>query len=425
MTRNWQKEQQRFNDMEITRHRIRVDYAPLNVAVAVRCFTPNSPMAQSFTAKTGSYEPNRMLTPTVILPEVTLNATDGSLSSPYGNALLGDMQWLVNGVDITTLVDAASEEAQFKWQGNYEILTVGSMRGALQLSRNVRVSETFSLVFKAKVYDNRLGVTIPIETDPVTLKTTDKAEDGFSLSISEDTLIRYNPFKDKLFLYEYKVAHGQVVASSSAENAAKDENAYLRRIPVSLFQGKELFDSAYTLKLYEMNSFSETELTTTEQDNELVEIAQDHLTLDLRMVTKADYMLKAFVNNVNVAQIEFSVSRIYPDYRIRCTNGTGIAPTDKERYDKAMVDCDGNIVECPESIIKMIWKTDTAALTGVVHNEGAETLYKLETTGIGWDAYNCWIDEYVEPEHKKAHEVALNEDGLIFEDENGDTLIFN
>lgn len=411
--------------MEITRHRIRVDYAPLNVAVAVRCFTPNSPLVQSFTAKTGTYEPNRVLSPTIILPEVTLNATDGSLHTPYGNALLGDMQWLVNGVDITMMTDAINEEAQYKWQGNYEILTVGSMRGALQLSRNIRVNETFSLVFKAKVYDSRLGVTIPIETDPITLMTTDKAEDGFSLSISEDTLLRYNPFKDKLFLYEYKVAHGLVTASNNAENAAKDENAYLRRIPVSLFQGKELFDSAYTLRLYQMNGLNETELTTTNDDNELAEIAQDHITLDLRMVTKADYILKAFVNHSEVAQTEFSVSRIYPDYRIRTTNGTGIAPTDTDRYDRVMVDCDGNIVECPESIIKMIWKTDTAALTGVVHNEGAETLYKLETTGIGWDADNSWIDEYVEPEHKEAHSVATDSDGSDFTDENGDTLIFN
>ncbi len=405
--------------MEPTRKRIRKEYAPLNVAVSLICLTSGSPVTQVFAAKTSTYEPNREVTPTVLMPEITLNASDGSLQSPYGNDKLAtsSMQWYVNDVRIELVTELA---------GKYEILTSGSTKGGIIISKNVPVGRRYAFRFEGEIADNRLGVNIPIKTEELTLSTSDKSEDAYSLDLIEDTLIKYNPFTDKLHLYEYKVAQGLVIESSSARQAAIDSNAYYRTIPITLYKGTEVITTGFTMKLFKVNSnLTLTEITAANDDNEVESITTSAITLDLRLITKADYMAIAYVDNAEVARSQFSVNRLYPDYRIRQTNGTSIAPTDVDRYDIAMVDCNGHIVECPESIIKMIWKTDSASERGVIHNEGAETLYLLSKTGIGDTSDDDWLDEYIESEQKEAYSIATDEDGYDFTDENGDTFIFN
>ena len=177
--------------MEISRQRLRKVFAPLNAAVSIRVLTSGSPLTQVYNDKTGTFEPNRELTATVILPEVTLSTSDGSLESPYGNSMLSSMKWYVNGVDISTLPEFA---------GKYAILSDGSTRGALQLSYNVPLEKQYSLHFEGVIADNRTGRTIPVKTEEVVVSTTSKAESTFSLSSSEDSIIRYCPVKDKQFL---------------------------------------------------------------------------------------------------------------------------------------------------------------------------------------------------------------------------------
>ena len=402
--------------METSKKRVRIDYAPLNVAVSLVCLTSGSPLTQVFNAKTNTYEPNRELTPTVIKPNVTINANDGSIKTPYGNSMLASMKWFVNGTDISTLDE---------WKNKYTILTDGANRGSIQISKNVEVEKVYSLHFEAEVADSRLGVNVPIKTDSVNLSTTDKSETDYSLSVLEDPVILYNPFLDKLLAYDYKVAHGLITASSDARNEALDVNAYERTIPIYLYHGAGLSENSYTVKVFKINSDkTETEITAAD-DNEFNEIAYDHITMDLRMVTKQDYMLRAYVDGKKVDQWQFSVGRVYPDYRIRGTNGTSIAPTDTDRYDKAMVDCDGNIVENAENIISILWYTATASKRKVQHNEGGETLYTLESTGIGKNYDDDWIDEWTESNQKEEYSVALDESDNELVDENGDTLIIN
>ena len=50
--------------------RIRRDYAPLNVVVTVVNDTPNSPLVQVYDGDSGTYEPNRAVTPLLLRPNV-------------------------------------------------------------------------------------------------------------------------------------------------------------------------------------------------------------------------------------------------------------------------------------------------------------------------------------------------------------------
>lgn len=401
--------------MESSKKRVRVEYAPLNVAVSMVLLTPNSPLVQVCNTFINQYEPDRTLTPTVLLPQVVANAQDGSWPEPHSNQYLANVKWLSDGVDITTIAD---------WQGKYEIGTTGSMKGSLTIKRNLLPNERLSLVFKAELFDTRTGVTYPIESEPQVLSSSVKSQDQYSIGIGDSQIIRYDPFKDNLAIYDYKAAQGLIAPSSAAKAAATDENSYIRDIPVSVFQGDNAITTGFNLKYYRVNSdLSLTELLTT--DDEVLSYDNTHIALDLRLITKSDYLIKAIAENREVAQIQFSVNRVYQAFNIRPTNGIAISPSDIDRCDMAMVDCDGNIVECPEVMLRMIWKTDSATLTGKVHNEGHRAYFLLATTGIG-DTYTTdWLDTYVEADHKVAHRIATDENGNTFTDENGNDYIFN
>lgn len=379
------------------------------------CITPNSPVVQVCNTFINQYEPDRTLTPTVLLPQVVANASDGSWPQPHSNTYLANVKWLCDGVDITTIP---------VWQGKYEIGTTGSTKGALTVKRNFTPSEQVSLVFKAVLSDPRTGINYPIETDPVIFSCAVKSQDQFSVGIGDSQIIQYDMFKDKLAVYDYKVAHGLLTASAAAKTAATDENAYIRDIPVSVFRGEQPMTNGFTLKYYRVNSdLTLTDLQLT--DDEIISFDNTHIVLDLRLVVKADYLVKAIVENREVAQIQFSVNRIYPAFSIRPTNGIAISPGDIDRTDVAMVDCDGNIVECPEVMLRMVWKTDSFTLTGKVHNEGERAYFLLTSTGIGDNYTNDWLDVYVEADHKVAHCVATDELGQVLTDETGTDLIFN
>lgn len=402
--------------METTKKRVRRDYAPLNVAISLICTTPGSLPTQVFNSENQQYEADRTLTPCVILPSVVAHAKDGSWINPYANSHLSEMKWYVNGKNIATLSD---------WGGKYEIdTTPGSTRGAITIKRNVAPGTVYSLKFEGVVADMRTGMNIPIVSEEINLSTSDKSKDGYAISIGESQIIQYNPFKDKLSLYEYKVAHGLIAASSSAKEAATDENAYLCDIPLTVYNGIKIMPDGYTVKLYSVSSSGAvTELTTA--SHEVEAITGNRITLDLRLIVKADFIVRVFVGGKQIGQEQFSVNRVFPKFNCRPTNGTSIGPNDTERYDVAMVDSDGNKVECPESILKIIWKTDTESKKGIVHNEGGDTLFQLVKTGVGNTYQDDWLDVYTEAEHKEAHRVATDENGNVFTDENGNTLIFN
>lgn len=400
--------------METSRKRIRKDFAPLTVSVSLACSTAFSPVTQVFRAASSEYEPDRSITPTLLQPTVIAAADDGSWPTPNSNAMLANMQWFANGVDITTLND---------WNGLYTIDTVGATRGGLTIFRNLTPAERLSMHFEADLVDNRLGVTHHIKTDAIVLSTIDQSADAYGISIGESKSIYYNPFLDKLHLYEYKVATGKIQESTAARNAALDENAYLRTIPVTLFKGANVVSTGYTLKLYRIvNQNTFTELI---DADEVVTIAPAGITLDLRLIEKDNYLIKAFIGNAEVARVQFSVSRQYQPFSCSPTNEAAITPDQTMRYDVAQVDSEGKAVECPECIVSIVWYTDTAAKTNVRHNEGGSTAFELEKTGIGNTYLDDWLETHVDAIQKEAMKVAIDEDGDELTDENGDTLIFN
>jgi len=399
--------------METGRKRIRKDFAPLTTSVSLSCLTAYSPVTQVFNAANMTYEPNRLVTPTLLRPDIIANANDGSIADPHANARLANMVWKANGTDISTLPD---------WSGLYSINQVGYERGTLTIYRNVLPSERISLHFEADLVDNRLGVTVSIKTDPIVLSTVDASEDTYGLSIGETQRIFYNPFLDIQHRIEWKTSHG-ITPTAAELAAASDGNQYQRTIPIELFKGGTKLTSGYTVKLYRINNVNS--LTELSAGAEIVSISTSAIVLDLRMIEKDNFLIKAFSGATELAKIQFSVERVYPAFSCEPTNETGILPTQRERYDVAQVHCEGKIVECPSSIIKITWYTDTATITSQQHNEGAETIFNVPDTGIGSTANDDWMEVWTEAIQKGIYRTAVDANGDTFVDENGNELIFN
>lgn len=142
------------------------------------------------------------------------------------------------------------------------------------------------------------------------------------------------------------------------------------------------------------------------------------------MMTKADFVVKADFGTPSSPSVQFSVNRIYEDYTIRPTNGASIMPGDTELLDTALVTTKGRVLECPESVIRIVWKTDSAALAGCTHNEGGRGYINLDKTKIGSERGEDWLGIYTESEIKGQYNVA-SDDGDTFVDNEGNILIFN
>lgn len=400
--------------MNTSSKRVRKDFEPLSTSPSLVCSSSFSPVTQVFNAANGEYEPDRSVTPTVLQPIIIANAKDGSWHHRHANEYLTNIVWYVNGVNITTLND---------WQGLYEIDTVGATKGTLTIYKNIPPGQKVSLHFEAELLDNRLNALHPIKTDSIILSTVDKSEDSYGISIGKGTAITYNPFLDKLYMYDYLVGCGLQAPSSAARQAALDENAYLREIPINLFKGATKLNSGYTIKLYRVNSLNS--LTELAEELEVVSIQPTAIVLDLRIIKKEDYMIKAFVGAVEVARIQFSVAREVQAFHCTPGNETDIMPSQKQRYDVAQVDSNGKVVEHPEAIIAIVWYTDTAAKAAVRHNEGGHTIFDLGKTGIGDTAADSWLETSTDASLKEAHSIASDDQGNIFTDENGNIFIFN
>ncbi len=395
--------------------RIRRVYAPLNTAAQLVCISGGSPTTQVYNTVLGQYEPNRAITPCVIHPDVTAYASDGTWKYPQANTKLANMAWTVNGTEISKVWTEGTD---------YSVGTTGSERGDLKIMRNTGVSERFALQFSAEIVDERTNVNIPVTTDEVTLNTVAKADDAYSLALGDDETIMYNPVLDRLLLYDYKVAHGIIAASSTERAARLDEKAYLRTILITVFKGASKVTSGYTVKLYRKSGTSQTEISA--GTTEAAVIGTTEVQIDLRLVESASYEVKAFVGSKEVCSKQFSVARVYPKYAVSAGQNTDIAPSQDNRRQEALVSSEGRVVECPASVYLLQWSTtatDNGTTTTRQWQEGDVAVFDIADTGLG-ESSDEEMEIAVDAEYKPPMEF-FSDGSEALTDENGECLIGN
>ena len=409
---------------------IRRKYAPLVVSVSLTCLTDaNAPLLQAFDPETNEFVPNREAASfTLVKPVVTAYANDGSLKSPYFNSALAMMKWFLDGVDMATLDGTGGKE---DWRGKYEILTTGDERGTLKIMKNVPAGIVHYLHFEGVIADSRTGKNVPVVSDPIPMRTVTQATEKYVLSIGDTHTIEYDPFADPLDLRQYQIAHGEVPTVTAAEASASKDN-YLRSVPFIITNGGGVYSgNDVVIDLYRVDAAGNVATTPlTVGQNEIIELDRNHVLLDLRLITKNDYMAVASkvttAGKKEVDRLQFGAFRLEPQFdQPIYANKEDIPPTATQRYNLLLVNYNGNVLRCPERVIKIVWKTDSAYKTNVIHTEGRSTTMNLAETGIGENHDYCWLKERVTTEHKPAHAIAADSSGEIWGDSNGVPYIFH
>lgn len=389
--------------------RIRRDYQPLTTAETLRVLTPLSPASQVYDGAENSFNPDRAITPLVVYPQIYADAADGSWLTHNANSVMAEMKWFANGVDIATLSS---------WNGLYEIAQTGEYRGAITIQRNTPLEEDVELHFEAVIPDTRLGINIPVKTDNLILSTIDKAEDTYEVSIDVDPVIIYNPFLDKLLIYDYKIANG---LPAGLRSEALDGNSYERKVNILITKGGEA-TTDLDIELYKNSGQT---LTLVDSNLEITSYDITQISFDLRMVEKADYVVIIKEGEKEVGRQQISIAREYPTYSVEPLSGVSINPGEVLYRNVASVNYNGQVIRIPEPIIRMVWFTDTANKTAMEWQEGDRAVIEILRTGIGDTYLDDWMDIYLGTEQKKAHKVLVSSSGDNYVDNQGNLYINN
>lgn len=407
--------------------RIRKEFAPLTINCNLVCISPANPVVQAYDAVSGEYQPDRTVSPTVILPDVTVNAADGSWLQTDGNPILAQMQWLVNGEpigDYSPWVNGREYEVSTDVDSHRGALRIGGLPGCTD-AVNLLPGTKLVLSFRAVIADTRLGINVPVASDEIILSTIEKTEDGYSVSVGSGPDRLYNPFKDALLQYDNAVSIGEVTPSQAAYDEANDQNSYLKVLPVYVFRANNPVLSGYTIKVFRIENGAPVEMA--EGDDELLSLNLNELVFDMRIVESETYEVRIYsgVSGNLVAQTSFTLAREYPAYRPNIVNGIDLNPDDREYISPLQVSSEAKDILHPEVVVDIEWFTDTTARQNVSHCVGENADIHIEDTGLGNNPANNTMDVYVETAQKGRRSQAISEgnDPFLFTDENGDFLI--
>lgn len=394
------------------KEQIRRYYEPLTLSESLEVLTPDSGIGQVFDPNSGNYNPDREITPLVVVPNIQAWVKDDSWRQLDVGTLLGEKKWFVNGVNIATLS---------AWQGKYEI---DSFSGAITIYKNTETHEKLELHFEALLPDHRRGINIPVKTPPLVLSTLDMSRDTYSVSLTMDDNIVYNPFLDKLLIWDYLTANN---INAGSRSGALDENAYERTIDIFVTKGGVAVTEGYSLKLYRVNKNMALEEIVNNTDMIKLDLGNNKLTLDLRLMSEDSYLIKVVDDETGdeVGRRQFTVGRVSPAYGVEIYSSAGLSSTKTLHRNKVIVSYGKRVVPYPDPILRFLWRTETIKEGIMDWNEGSKTFIDSLRAGVGFNHTNDSMDVMVGSEMKGVFEPVTDEAGNVFTDEAGNAFITN
>ena len=406
--------------MQITKNIIRRDYQPLSVAASIVVVSnSDSPLTQVYDELLNVFQPNRTLTPLVLMPRIELTAKDGSLQRNLTNADIAadSMKWLLNGKDIKT-VDGWKDAVQIN-------TTATDKRGQIVISRNVMPSEVYALSFECDVPDTRTNKVVHIAIEPVLLTTTDHSEDDWEISVNGAHNVVYNPIVDMLAEMEYEMAQGIAAYNDTQlSEARKSADSYVQQWNVIVRKGKaEAPTDLYTVNYYIHEGSKKVLLTDNNlADYPITSISQKSLVVDLRMITNETFTIEVVSSlDRTVAMITLGAARRMEPVTWDYLNKTAAQATEDMRDDQALARAASGMVKYPERTHHILWFVTDAR--GINHelNMGATTRYSLKKYGL---TDTATISEFIATEDKPSYVRAITNEGAVLTDNQGREFIF-
>ena len=321
------------NTFQSKRGHTRVKFEPLNVSCSLVCLTPQSPMAQviNTTLSPIEYEPDRSVSPTLVLPEVRAIDLDNVFQHGAVNQYitLNRLDWSVDSKPISSV---------WKEGVDYEIIkTEDDTRGALKVFKNLGANEKAVLHFKGKFLDWRTGIILDVESGDAALTCTDKGEDIMQCHIDKP-VVEYDPMYDDLLLYDYKLARGITVQGSRADYI--NGKSFEQTINVVLTDGTiecATLPDGISMKLVKLGSDTAL-VANSEATPEVMEISYPNIKFDMRLIDKADYEVQ-FVKDSTIicrATIGLHTSCTMPVFG-QGISGADIAVSQNEYYNSVLL----------------------------------------------------------------------------------------
>ena len=415
------------NTFQSQRGHTRVKFEPLNVSCSLVCLTPQSPMAQvtNATLSPAEYEPDRRVSPTLVLPDVRAIDLDNVFQHGAVNQYLtlDNMEWTVNGEPI--------EEVWYEGV-DYEIIKADNdTRGALKVFKNLGANEKAVLHFKGKFFDWRTGIILDVESGDEALICTDKGENIMQCHIDKP-VIEYDPLFDDLLLYDYKKAREISVYGSRADYI--NGKSFEQTINVVLTDGTTecaTLPDGISMKLVKLGSDTAL-VANSEESPEVMEISYPNIKFDMRLINKADYEVQFLKGSTMVcrATIGLHTSCTMPVLG-QGAIGSDIAASQKEYFNSVLLNLADRQVEYPELYYLIQWFTQAK------YNDNGTWKYATQKTwqrgvnmeaavadlGIGLTQNNSFFDFWFELEAHKPCQLLTDENGLILTDEDGNFLI--
>ena len=415
------------NTFQSQRNHTRVKFEPLTVSCSLVCLTPQSPATQSIntTRIPIEYEPDRTVSPTVILPDVRANDIDNVFKHGSANEYLSldTLKWQVDGKDIGSVWTVGTD---------YEIVTDASdTRGALRVKKNLSANEKAVLRFFGDFIDWRTGIVYKVESDEMALTCTDKGENVIQCHVDKP-IIEYDPLFDDLLLYDYKVANNITVQGS--RESYKNGKSFEQTVNVLLTSGTtELttLPTGTTMRLVRVGSTTPI-VANSEANPEVTEISFPNISFDMRLVSKEEYSVQFLQNSkvISSATIGLHTNTTMPTFG-KPAYSADIAASQTEYFNSVLLNLLDRMVEYPELYYLIEWFTQAK------YNDNGTWKYAAEKTwqrGVNMEAavadlgigithndsyFDIWFD--VNPHH--ACELVADEDNAVLTDEEGVMLI--
>lgn len=415
------------NTFQSQRGHTRVKFEPLNVSCSLVCLTPQSPMAQviNTTLSPIEYEPDRSVTPTLVLPEVRAIDLDNVFQHGVVNQYLtlDCLEWTVDGKSINSVWTEGVD---------YEIIkTEDDTRGALKVFKNLGANEKAVLHFKGKFLDWRTGIILDVESGDEALICTDKGENIMQCHIDKP-VVEYDPLFDDLLLYDYKKAREITVQGSRADYI--NGKSFEQTINVVLTDGTTecaTLPAGISMKLVKLGSNTAL-VANSEANPEVMAISYPNIKFDMRLIDKADYEVQFLKGSTMVcrATIGLHTSCTMPVFG-QGTIGSDIAASQKEYFNSVLLNLADREVDYPELYYLIQWFTQAK------YNDNGTWKYAAQKTwqrgvnleaavadlGIGLTQNNSFFDFWFELEAHKPCQLLTDENGLILTDEDGNFLI--
>lgn len=405
----------------------RLDFEPLNISTSIQCATPASPLVQVSNALLDEYEPDRTITPCVIRPYVEVKDKDLIFPDGNANARLSteSIKWYFNGVDITTIPE---------FTGKYEIVTTSDeFRGSLKIMRNIPTTEKWNITFEGKFEDWRRGKIETVQSNVLSMYTTDIGEDLYKISVNTPHVV-YKPVLDNLLLYDYLLSNNLI--SQGNRSAYKDEHSFERSVFLIINSGDNTLSVIPPDLALELRVLGETGAIVpgSIEHPEVVSISFPNIEFDLRLIEKAEYEIILLRGVKQLAKTSFSIRRENePTYKCDPIKGSDISPHQQMYYNQALVSLKDMTLTYPELYYKIMWFTEARKYDTVLmkwiragevkHNIGQRLEILLSDTGIGVTKNDNYFSVGFDVEPREAYGLATDPLGEIYTDSSGNYLM--